>query len=347
MYNTEEQYKDNVIYLLNRAYLDAMKRKHPFAAKTKKMKGFKKYPEDMVVMDISLGVKWIIEYYLKNWLNSTWRLYRASLNHELSLLLNRGEISPEMYQKTRELLEVKEGWRKRSEVKESELNTSSQRRKTISQEDYDAIRNYFSESNNTYGESTLYWITSAMLTGLRPLEWSDAEWSAENPRMLVVKNRKNTKGRSFGPERKLDLSTLSDDDIKLINVHMTLIKMWLSNGGSFEQYYKSCAKTLYRASLKIWDGRRSRKISLYTGRHQFTSNVKISGKKHEERAALLGHNTTQTSASHYGKTNTGKSGVSIPDVGDRNVLNQIKNPVQEKVERSHGRKGPSNQPSND
>ena len=159
--------------------------------------------------------------------------------------------------------------------------------------------------------------------------------------MLIVDNCKTTNGRSFGEIRKLDVRSFTEDEVASLKAHMKLVKLWIDRGMSFNSYHSGCSKALYRGCKSIWGNRRLRKISLYTGRHQFSANFKLVGGKHKERAAVMGHKTTKTSAAHYGRTSTGKSGVSIPNVGDMSVLNKIENPTSNKVRKPSNSKPPS------
>ena len=52
---------------------------------------------------------------------------------------------------------------------------------------------------------------------------------------------------------------------------------------------------------------RKEKISLYSLRHQFSANAKMSGFTREEIAALMGHVVDDTATVHYAKKRSGHS----------------------------------------
>jgi hypothetical protein len=330
--STKDQYTKKVREVLLRALADAKSKSHPFAMQTM-VTVDSKTGANIEVMDIPYGVKWIIKFYLPTWLNSTWRLKRSALNYELDCMFERGKISQVNYDKSKDMLTNAKGWKPRAS---SDLQTSSQRRKVLSERDFELISEYFTTATKSvYGQPTLYWLVASVLTGLRPSEWETARFEDDGELMLVVDNCKTTSGRSFGDVRKLDVSSFSKEEISGLRIHMKLVKLWVEKGMSFDAYLSGCSKALYRACMSIWGDRRRRKISLYTGRHQFSANFKLIGGKHKERAAVMGHKTTKTSSEHYGRALTGKSGVSIPDVGDVSVLNKIENPSSKQVRKVH------------
>jgi hypothetical protein len=51
------------------------------------------------------------------------------------------------------------------------------------------------------------------------------------------------------------------------------------------------------------------RVTLRTGRHQFTANMRKASYSREERAAALGHASADTSDDHYGKPNRGWKGL--------------------------------------
>jgi integrase len=336
--STRDQYTKKVREVLLRALIDAKSKSHPFSVQTMMIID-SKTGDCVEVMDIPYGVKWIIKFYLSTWLNSTWRLKRSALNYELDCLFERGKISQVNYDKSKDMLINAKGWKQRST---NDLQTSSQRRKVLSERDFELLTEHFSTgTKSVYGQPTLYWLIASVLTGLRPSEWETARFESDDSLMLIVDNCKTTNGRSFGEIRKLDVSSFTEDEVASLKAHMKLVKLWIDRGMSFDSYHSGCSKALYRGCKSIWGNRRLRKISLYTGRHQFSANFKLVGGRHKERAAVMGHKTTKTSAAHYGRTSTGKSGVSIPDVGDMSVLNKIENPTNKQVRKPSNSKSTS------
>lgn len=56
---------------------------------------------------------------------------------------------------------------------------------------------------------------------------------------------------------------------------------------------------------------RKNRITLYSGRHQFSANAKKAGVPAIEIAAMMGHGSDETHVKSYGKRRVGKGGFTI------------------------------------
>ncbi|MBE8233635.1 MAG: hypothetical protein HAW67_07845 [Endozoicomonadaceae bacterium] len=327
-----KKYRDNVVRLLRRSYLDAENKGHESALKSALMKGYEYSSSGIQVMSITLGVDWMLDNYLNTWLNSSWRVFRASFKQELLRALNNNKLSQQDYDIYFNKLTDAKHWKKKNGAHHSELKTSSQRRKSISSAEFTKIIEYLKKGSKTYSEATMYWLSSSVQTGLRPSEWEDAELiKIDSAVVLKVINRKTSNGRGIGKTRELDITSYTTQDIEIIQSHLQLVKLWVESGNTFEKYYKGCAKTLYYACNRIWPNR-SKKISLYTGRHQFTANIKSAGVSHKARAGMLGHKTTKTSSVHYATKKNSNSKFGIPKVDEELMDKLVSNPTKSRLD---------------
>lgn len=184
--------------------------------------------------------------------------------------------------------------------------TSGTKLKRVPWRDFLKITDYLRKFEGKWHKPLLDWIISSTLTGLRPQEWARAELIdlAEGGRALLVKNAKHTNGRAHGENRTLLLTGLSSDEMETISKHLERTKNW-AGMSQFDSLYDGCALTLYHLCRKLWP-RRSKHITLYSCRHQFSANAKASGFSTVEIAAMMGHAVDTTAVRHYGKKSAGQ-----------------------------------------
>lgn len=87
----------------------------------------------------------------------------------------------------------------------------------------------------------------------------------------------------------------------------------------FETFYKNCRKVLLKITTKIWPTKGATRPTLYSGRHQFSANMKAAGLRPAELGALMGHATEITSQVHYGKRKEGRRKISMVRANDEEV----------------------------
>jgi len=178
--------------------------------------------------------------------------------------------------------------------------TSATKLKKFPLKDFDKIIRTLTEKPGKWAKPLTDWLASSVLTGLRPQEWSRAEMKdIDGEAALVVINAKATNGRAHGPTRTILLGGLSRQEIDLVRRHADRCRMW-DGMGQFQELYEGCAQTLSTMCRRLWP-RRSKHVTLYSCRHQFSANAKASGFSREEVAALMGHAVDTTATTHYGK----------------------------------------------
>lgn len=198
--------------------------------------------------------------------------------------------------------------------------TSAMKTKRVTEADEETITKHLSKKTeniheNTLNNRTYVYFKSTIITGLRPSEWiaSKLEHNYKMPdgtiekTVLIVKNGKASNGRSHGENRHVILSEISDADIKIVSTHRRFLYEHLLNGNNFDKYYNACRGKLARTCKTCWPRRKTR-VSLYSGRHQFSANLKANGATRPEVAATMGHGSDETATKHYGRKTAGKRG---------------------------------------
>ena len=161
----------------------------------------------------------------------------------------------------------------------------------------------------TYAVPTADWLQAGLCTGLRPCEWETARLDGT---VLVVDCAKSEQPRL----RHLDLAGLSDAHFAAVRVHVERSLRWRILQ-SFATAQLRCAQTIRAACMRLWPEPDRRYYTLYSARHQFSSNSKA---EHPavEVSALLGHVTTRTAQRHYGRRGgawklADRPGAAVPD----------------------------------
>lgn len=188
--------------------------------------------------------------------------------------------------------------------------TSSLKLKKISFEDWEKLDTFLKNKNNKWHEELRAWLRASIITGLRPVEWKNAQFFIHNGKpALKIQNAKHTNGRSNGPTRTLLLEELRDSDFVAIKTHLNNVRTF-DGMDQYEFFYQGCAVALYKACRKCWP-RRKRHITLYSTRHQFSANAKSSGMSRLEVAALMGHAVDETAGEHYGRKQAGNEKIGV------------------------------------
>jgi integrase len=288
---TEKEYYDRGLSLLRRAYIEASQDGHDFADHAIRVK-IKN--ESIIVMDIFQAAMWAAQKWSKMYRPNTWSKYRCSIRFIGELFLKKNKITEDMYEKICYILDKTSAGDKR----ELEPQTSSHKKKTFSKKEVQAVEDFFDEGDYRWAKPTLYWIKAGVYLGLRPVEWKNSEYNEEY-NVIIVQNAKNTNGRANGKTRTLSLKHHTEEEKNIILTHLNFSKK-MKEDGKWDGYYQGCANLIKYSTRKIWRGK-ERLPTLYSGRHQYSANLKASGCKRNEVAALMGHGTDQTAAEHYGK----------------------------------------------
>jgi len=191
------------------------------------------------------------------------------------------------------------------------------------------------QASRNRGVQTQCWLLAALATGLRPNEWEHAnlkqmdggQWVLHvlNSKRKVaipahmelkfyqdkyphlnIKNRFDIEALGFenvSIDRKMTREIpISDRDLSWVQNHLAAIEAHIAQGESFDDYYQHCRQALYRACLKVFDGKK--RYTLYVMRHQFAANIK--NKYPKERVAdLMGHDCPESAPKDYASRSKG------------------------------------------
>lgn len=251
-------------------------------------------------------VEWILRQPQERaWTPRTVRLYRAAISEFLSWEGNRG-LAETVRQQLRPVRR-----------KRAPRRTSAQGEKRLDQDDLQALVKRLNEERGKWDRTLLTWLFIELGTGLRPVEWREARIEGQ---WLEVKNAKYRPGyRAHGPDRRLDLSSLSPQERNLV---FYLLDVIAEEG--FDRTYRGCRHRLYRVTRQLFPGRKLYP-NLYSLRHQFVSDRKKQGWSLVQLAAVLGHKADRTASAHYGKRQNGRSGGGSvqPDEEDKARVKRI------------------------
>jgi integrase len=304
---------------MRRCLKEAETESHPYATRITPLKNPTTSQMENV-MSVESAIKWCVNYHTQHWASSTWRMIRAGYKLLLAKGLERGTITQETAEPLIELMYSVQCKPKSERVKK----TSSKRKKTIKESDIIDVEQHISSGNFKWGDALLVWLRAAVITGLRPNEWSKSTLKeAEGKSVLRAPNFKHNKERSYATHREIELTNLGEDAILAVKDQMNVIGL-MKEKGMLSEHYTGCRSLLLALNKILWP-RRNANITLYTGRHQFSANAKASEDCNDlQRAALMGHKTTKTSRERYGRTGNGNHGLT-PEVADPSVLSKIKN----------------------
>jgi integrase len=310
--DTKRKYHDRAVSLMIKAYNECLSEDHHYSENTVvlKYKG-----DNALCLDLKYAVIWASTKWSKKLRQSSWRYYRASFMFMSELFLEKGKISQSQFEKIRLLLEKTRG----EDKDKLEHKTSSNKKKSFNIKEIKKIDDYLKKSKNKWANPLRLWIRSGSLIGLRPQEWKDVQLKIDE-KIIIIKNAKNTNGRSLGEHRTINLSHLEDEKINDIEIHIKISDN-MHKKGIWDIYYQGCSNLLKYSARKIWTNK-SRYPSLYSCRHQFSANMKASGCTKKEVAALMGHASDLTAQEHYGRKIHGSRGRK-PEV-NKNDLSKVK-----------------------
>lgn len=251
---------------------------------------------DQVVAD------WMISH-RTDWSAATWRQYRSALTYHLG---------PQMMDMldTIELPPAAPRGQKTSGLKEKKLPPDDLL-KLFSHLIAKVTENPLEQYSPSYLAATMLFL--GVFTGMRPCEWHQTQIaSAEDAAdiRLKVRNAKATGGRAHGECRDINFPDF-DQQHRILLLTIFEIIDHLVSAGRLETAMNAARRALLRANRALWPNRR-KTYALYSSRHQAASNWKTV-RTQEEIAALMGHASMLTAATHYGRRSAGQTTV-MPDV---------------------------------
>ncbi len=253
---------------------------------------------------------------------STWRQYKASIIWYLELK-NERELADYLKNVNND------GCKDYKNIPIENRKTSARKKKSVTEREEDSITQYLKDTGEEsfWSKPTLAIFKAILATGLRPEEWQSAvlitesneRYSVDKIPVLVVSNAKATNGRAHGEFRSLHLNDIDESDMLYIRIALQYTnprsnKGWMTPGGkakSWHEYYKYIRSHLYRVTSKLFPVA-TRRVTIYSCRHQFIANLKKAKYAKEEIAAMVGHGTDETATVHYGRAKFGRTRKGLP-----------------------------------
>jgi integrase len=239
---------------------------------------------------------------------ATWRQYKGALLFVLEqdrAAATEGVVVEELDIAIRRLRpESQSGCLKRS------VRTSGAKLKAMPATDFELITSYLASQvgRQRHANTLLTWLRANQLVGLRPSEWARSGLiEVDGTPALRVANAKQTNGRTNGAHRTLLLGQLTPAEIERIDDMLyMLVEMEKEPGYDFRQHMNQLRVYMHAVTRRCL-GTRTRYPSLYSSRHQFVADAKADRRNPDEIAALVGHGSDATAATHYGRTAKGNA----------------------------------------
>lgn len=267
----------------------------------------------------------------------SFRLYKAAATHVFKTKQSQGdeqaagaiELLTHIHDGEEERITRKDELRrKRVELRKRRPRGPRQKVKRFSKADAKTLVAHLAGMKTSNGEASAAWFISTMLTGLRPCEWEAARLSNDYRmiKTLIVVNAKNTNGRSHGQTRTLVLSGITDQQMVVLEKHMSTVRKNAQDPGGFDRLYHNCRTCIRSAADHLWPNR-TKHATLYTARHMFSADAKTAFDK-VGVAAMMGHASIDTAGENYAPAWSGSGGVGVEpseqDVAAVTSLNLVK-----------------------
>ncbi|CAE6793972.1 hypothetical protein R70006_04982 [Paraburkholderia domus] len=197
------------------------------------------------------------------------------------------------------------------------VNTSSRKRKSVPESEWVEIRHAITQrikSGYKNAAGLLAVLEATLLTGLRPVEWALAELAHhadDGRRVLRVKNAKHTNGRANGAYREMYVDQLTEGEVATIARAIAAFDSVDDDQAARLQIAYKHELEAARAVAVAGKRRPQSSVTLYSFRHQFIANAKLTFADPVITAALSGHYSTKTAHRHYGKRRNGRSAVRV------------------------------------
>ena len=222
--------------------------------------------------------------------------------------------------------EYEDAWHELNEFKlvkpSSPGKNQDDSRTAVSERELELLYRSIEAGYNTNASlEAIAWIKATLATGLRPQEWMDAAWEDPEQRTRIrVRSAKKTEQMptsvrlkeasrlagadvrsvyeanlilrdKFGsippwePQNRFRTIQVSGDLLPAVRTHMALFEAAVHDEADYRRYYDRTRQTILRATRSM-PGQPA--ISLYSFRHQFSSNTKAAAGA-AVAAVLLGH----------------------------------------------------------
>jgi hypothetical protein len=178
-------------------------------------------------------------------------------------------------------------------------SSKSQRKRTFAKRDFDRLLRYLdkraasSSREVSPGALVADWLRAGLAAGLRPVEWTTAEWMGGDKSQLRVRTAKQRRqeadwtvglgrletdqwepeGESAESEAKYRLVSIDEQDRQAVDDFMSKLNGLINGGDDYDLIYRRARQYLWQASLDVF-GINGPKFTLYQMRGQFGANRK-------------------------------------------------------------------------
>ncbi len=194
--------------------------------------------------------------------------------------------------------------------------SSGNKQKTFPDADFEAIESFLMQSITSrrpkkHAMVLLTWLRAGRIVGVRPSEWRSAGLIEVDGRPAIrFGNAKTTNGRGNGVSRTLMLDGATAEVIEHLNDMLyMLVEQDKQEDYDFDRDLKILSTFMWRVT-RVCLGKRKRYPTLYSLRHQFAADAKLSHSP-AEVGALMGHGSDATSTTHYGRRSAGQRSLKV------------------------------------
>lgn len=197
------------------------------------------------------------------------------------------------------------------------VKTSARKKKHVPASAWTAINFALAQRaarGHRYARALQAFCEATLLTGLRPIEWAFSSLDThpiDGRRILRVQNAKHSNGRANGEIREMYVDALTSEELRVVEETLTFSRCE-------DDAAAKRLQTAYRHELEAARGielssRASAQsnVTLYSFRHQFIANAKLTFQDPILIAAVVGHSSTKTAHTHYGKRRNGRGQVKV------------------------------------
>ena len=248
---------------------------------------------------------------------ATWRQYKAALQYVLEeerQSATDGVVVEELIIATAALRNEPQ-----SGCLRGSRRSSGNKQKAFPDADFKAIESFLKRSIESrwphkLAMVLLTWLRAGRIVGVRPSEWRSAGFIEVDGRLAIrFGNAKGTNGRGNGVSRTLMLDSATAEDIeRLDDMLYMLVEQDKQEDYDFDRELKRLSTFMWRVT-RICLGKRKRYPTLYSLRHQFAADAKLSHSP-AEIAALMGHGSDKTATAHYGRRSAGQGALKVTPV---------------------------------
>ncbi|WP_454727674.1 MULTISPECIES: hypothetical protein [Cupriavidus] len=196
-------------------------------------------------------------------------------------------------------------------------NTAGRKRKHVPEHEWSEIRHVIErrvKDGYRHAQALLDVLGGTLLVGLRPIEWAFSEiatHAASGRAVLRVANAKHSNGRANGPTREIFIDELTEADRALIG--RALAACAAESREDAERNKLALKHELETCRMMAVAGTRRAlsSVTMYSFRHQFIADAKLTFESPLLVSATVGHASTKTAFEHYGKRRHGRDRVRV------------------------------------